>query len=849
MDGVVRGILDSTGAAAEWRLHASRQWVMAQPASAALRAQGWKLHVSSTSFRATEVLARAATVLVRHGCPFKFAATTADVRALNSRNADRGTSGKFLTVYPLDDADAPALAAELDEATRGLPGPEILSDRRYAPGSLVHYRYGGFRRVTALLDNGAYQPVITDSDGNLVPDRRDAWFAPPSWAPDPFRQAERGGQKPAKAVLVGDRFVVRGAIRHANKGGVFRAADQETGHDVVLKQGRAYVDELPDGGDVRDLLRHESRMLELLAHTGYVPTPVVLLDLGGHTFLAEETVEGVPLRVHVQRLRRAHDREGLLALADGLVQLVGTVHEAGVVIRDLSPANLVVAPDGRIRLVDLELAQVVGEPAVGAGTPGFAAPEQWAAASTPTPARVEADLFALGALLFTVAVGTEPVLARDDRPVWPRIRQWLDLAAADNPLLAELEPVISDLMRDDPAERRLRDRAPRLLTDGLDFLVTTMAGPEANRLWPGNAFAETTDPTNLYYGSAGVLGVLTAASRYDTTLLDAVGTVARWTADRCEAEPTALPGLHFGRSGPAWALLDAALALGDDDLLARAAKLAQGILVASPIPDVCHGLAGAGLTFLHFWRATGDNDFLSRAGQCAEALVTSEDAPLWSVPPQPPAFTTALRHYGFAHGTAGIAAFVLDHAQATGDSASLAVARQAADTLCSVAILDGDAARWSAGPAEHVPLSNWCSGSSGIGSYLIRAWTAFGDDRYLDFARAAAVAVRADQWTLPAVSCHGVPGNMDFLLDMADATGSPAYRDWAAQAVPALAARATVRDGRLLCPDDGGLDVVAGHHTGVAGVVAALLRLHRPHTPRLWLPPLNRTASGRASTK
>ena len=189
------------------------------------------------------MLTRVAPVLLRYGCPFKFAGTLERVRMLVSDRFDRGAGGKFLTAYPdCDDEQLRALAEELHAATAGLPGPGILSDRAYRPSSLVHYRFGVFHGVTRLGNDGSFEAMLVAPDGELVQDRRRAWYSPPSWAPpDPFAPApvSAGDVPHARPVLLDGRFVVREAIRHAVKGGVFRAVDQRTGAPVIVKQARS----------------------------------------------------------------------------------------------------------------------------------------------------------------------------------------------------------------------------------------------------------------------------------------------------------------------------------------------------------------------------------------------------------------------------------------------------------------------------------------------------------------------------------------------------------------------------------------------------------------------------------
>jgi len=171
--------------------------------------------------------------------------------------------------------------------------------------------------------------------------------------------------------------------------------------------GRTVIRKEPLGPDADRRLRHEAAMLERLrdvkgvAQLAQAPRyagSLVLADAGG-TSLA-----GVakPLAV-----------DELTGLAAGLARAVAGMHRAGVMHRDITPANIVVSRGGVPCLVDFALATSLAEIRPGfthhaeiAGTLAYLAPEQTGRTARPVDQR--ADLYALGATLYELATGGPP---------------------------------------------------------------------------------------------------------------------------------------------------------------------------------------------------------------------------------------------------------------------------------------------------------------------------------------------------------------------------------------------------------------------------------------------------------
>ncbi len=877
---VLADALDATGEGARWEQTTDGFWCSLTPSEGSGRTQGWKLHVSATLASAETVLARALPVLLTERSAFKFASTIASVARLNSRSTSRGQSGKFLTVYPRSDADAVRLAEALHQTTAGLPGPRILSDRPYAPGSLVHYRYGAFVEQRALSNDGLYSLVILDPDGNPVEDSRVGRYLPPSWATCPFPAPEPSAPSGATtgdaSVLVGDRFLVREAIRHANKGGVYRATDTQTQEDAIIKEARPHVEADASGRDVQDQLRAEARALDVIGPLGIAPRLLGLFEQSTHLFLAEELVPGVALRRWVlDRIRAGGWRRDVpeaAEMAARLVKLMAAAHRGGVILRDFNPNNIMVRPDGALRLIDLELAAVAGEDEdelIRAGTPGYVAPEQMNGA----PPTVEADYYSLGATLCFVITGSTPILLADEvepRAWRERLDDWLAVRAG-GPGGADIHALILGLMETEPENRlttaeagtmlasahrhpervrrgredvapdltRLDDEQWRDAVDGmLDYLLTAMDPSDNERLWPASCAHGSSDPCVLQLGAAGVIGVLTRCLELtgDERLPAAIATAGAWVIRRLGADAKRPPGLHFGEAGIAWSLYEAGRVLGDDRLAEHGLDLASAMPVSWDTPDITHGTAGIGLTFLHLWTRTGNAEFVARAGESADVLVAGADAGpdglIWGTPA---AFDSRLaggRYYGFAHGTAGVGYFLLCLALATGRTDCMELASQAGETLLDTAIAADGAAQWGAGPGNEATAPYWCHGSAGIGGFLTRLHRATGDDRFGKLAQMSAQAVMENSWRGVLGQCHGLAGNGEFLLDLAETGDRQRYEAMAHQLARVIFANNARREGGVVFPDENG-GLSASWADGVGGILAFLLRLHYA-SPRLW---------------
>ncbi|MBU2664968.1 protein kinase [Actinoplanes bogorensis] len=189
------------------------------------------------------------------------------------------------------------------------------------------------------------------------------------------------------------------------------------GEDLMLHRPVAIKVMLPALRADREFVtrfRSEARMMAALRHPGIVQ----VYDYGETTdgdFLVMEFVEGVPLARRIEQAGRLSPAETMTIVAQ-VADALQVAHEAGIVHRDVKPANLLVRPGGAIVLVDFGVARnttaagLTGTNVV-LGSANYMAPEQ----AEGKPIGPATDVYALGAVAYCCLTGRPPYVG--DNPL------------------------------------------------------------------------------------------------------------------------------------------------------------------------------------------------------------------------------------------------------------------------------------------------------------------------------------------------------------------------------------------------------------------------------------------------
>jgi len=371
--------------------------------------QGWKIHVSATVLNAPDMLQACAPYLTARDVLFKACADLDVLERLNT-GIFYGFSqvGKVLTVYPRSAAQAKAIAADLHELTKQFQGPRVPYDLPYEPGSCVHYRYGGFRKLEVIFPDGSRNTAIRDPSGKYWTDRREPGGAVPDWLLNPFKLFE--GTVETSSPLC-TRFLTYESLSQRGKGGTYLCVDIQSvpARKCVLKEGRRHGEVCRDGRDGYDFVIAEERALRRLnAANAAVPEVIDSFAVESNRYLAMAHIEGENLMSLCSYPRKRLPIAVANVLASKIASLLADIHSAGVVWRDCKPLNLMVSADGRVFALDFEGAASIDEPSSLAwGTPGYTPPEL--KDGPITGSNLPEDLFALGATLHQLYSSIVPV--------------------------------------------------------------------------------------------------------------------------------------------------------------------------------------------------------------------------------------------------------------------------------------------------------------------------------------------------------------------------------------------------------------------------------------------------------
>ncbi|MFB4422480.1 serine/threonine-protein kinase [Streptomyces sp. QL37] len=268
----------------------------------------------------------------------------------------------------------------------------------------------------------------------------------------------------AGLVLAG-RYRLGEVLGRGGMGKVWRAQDEVLHRTVAVKELTAglYVAEA-DRAVLHARTQKEARAAARITHPGVVTVHDVI-EYDDRPWIVMQYVDGPSLADAAKESGEVEPREAA-RIGLHVLSALRAAHGAGVLHRDVKPANVLLARDGQVLLTDFGIAAIEGDSTITrtgelVGSIDYLAPER-VRGGDPGPA---SDLWSLGATLYTAVEGSSPF--RRTSPI--STMQAVVTEEPPPPLRGgALAPVITALLRKDPADRPTAAETERMLLDAME---------------------------------------------------------------------------------------------------------------------------------------------------------------------------------------------------------------------------------------------------------------------------------------------------------------------------------------------------------------------------------------------
>jgi serine/threonine protein kinase len=277
-------------------------------------------------------------------------------------------------------------------------------------------------------------------------------------------------------------------IGEGGMGVVYRAHDEVLHRDVALKVVKKGVG--LDSSGRQDLLG-EARASSALTH----PNICTIYEVGetdGELYIAMELVEGKTL--HAMCGEQGLPSDAVLRYGVQIASALARAHDRGIVHRDLKSTNILVTPEGLVKVLDFGLAKHVGAQVFDAATRSFANAESASSVSGTLPymapeifrgepADYRSDLWALGVVLYEAASGRLPFEGRTGFEISSAILREAPLPLGP-PVPPGLWAVIQRCLTKEPSQRYQRSGEVQAALEAVQSGAMGATDPNADRIAP-----------------------------------------------------------------------------------------------------------------------------------------------------------------------------------------------------------------------------------------------------------------------------------------------------------------------------------------------------------------------------
>lgn len=272
--------------------------------------------------------------------------------------------------------------------------------------------------------------------------------------------------------LLDDRYKIESVLGIGGMAVVYKAYDQQQQRDVAVKVLR---DDVAMDAESRRQFRKEYQAVGMLSHPNIRAVYDVVAS-GDTEYIVMEYVDGINLKQYMRK-KVVLPWQEVLRLSTQVVRALCHAHSRGIIHMDIKPQNIMILPDGAVKIADFGIAQIEEAVASGqiadeaVGSVHYISPEQ--AHGEPVDAR--SDIYSLGVVMYEMLTGKLPF--DGDTMEQVAVQQYTvipDAPSQFNPKIPEeLEDITLHAMEPDPDERY--PDADEMLADLEDFARASTA--------------------------------------------------------------------------------------------------------------------------------------------------------------------------------------------------------------------------------------------------------------------------------------------------------------------------------------------------------------------------------------
>ena len=724
-----------------------------------LPTHGWKIHITIIPSQFSSALKRIYSYCSKRNIAFKIPSTFKQIERLTYGGVPFVQNGKVFTLYISNPSSLKQHLEELDAITHDLNGPIVPTDKKF--NNVIYYRYGCFHDQSDFDRISGIKYYYYYLNGERVLDTRKPNNYKPSNVEDPIEHKEQTiDNEFAKRNINIKRCLVQKA-----KGGVYLISIDNKAY--IMKEARPFVLH-KNGKDAKDRLYNEYKILSYLDnHVNYVPKVIDYFSFNNNSYLIIEKLDGEDFSDFMDNelLLRQTSPKKLLSIIETIHSQLLQLHKLGVIIRDLSPGNIILDSDS-IRFIDFETAYFKGENNIFSGyTPGFV-PNQSISHFRTEP---EYDLYALGAMCLMLSTGlsSKNIHKNSFTEFQDNIGISIEHIKKNGTEILckkgiEFINPLAILLNEKPLELssfqsniRLKDK--NYFKEKYSLMISDLDHDFHHNKLKLNKSAQNFHPYSLNYGYGSIpfLSNSNLSQQY----------INRWNQYN-QNEKYDHPGLYFGDSIMIYNQL---IHYGNCD---EVKYLFKNKIERFGENDnsISHGRAGLGLLLLKSYYFTQDKFYLELAFDLKDSILNAVKIDefkniYWLYESFDTINKKVHKFIGFSHGLVGIGYFLSELYFLKDDEVIKRTVDLITETLNNLKLSKNGNYYWfnKYSPEGYV-WPHWCNGTSGILLYLHSIYKSTKSSIVKElFNKSLRGLLQSDKYDTNSL-CHGIAGHTKVLL-------------------------------------------------------------------------------------